>query len=148
MAFFYDDEAVHLFNPPKDRVSYCNEWIQRQLGRYKDNQLGLCALELLSTGDLIGMAGILSHEIDGQEEIEVGYHLLSKYWGNGYATEAAVFCKKFALENELAENIISIIHLENQNSMRVAERNGMKKLRETKFRDFPVFIFSTQGAST
>ena len=143
MEFFNDDEAVHLFNVPDDRLAYCNEWIDRQLNRYEENQLGLCALELLRTGELVGMAGILSHDIDGIKEIEVGYHLIRKYWGKGYATEAALVCQKYALENNFAKRIISIIHVDNQDSMKVAIRNGLKKGRKTVFRDFPVYIFST-----
>lgn len=50
--------------------------------------LGLPAIELRDTGDVIGYAGLT----DGRtcaDEPELAYELLRRQWGHGYATEAA-----------------------------------------------------------
>ena len=42
----------------------------------------------------IGYCGLhLQKNVDGTDEIEIGYGLLRKYWGQGFATEAAEACK-------------------------------------------------------
>ena len=60
------------------------EWV---IPGYK-NGLGLFVLIEKETGIRIGHAGLVKQEIDGKEEIEIGYWLLPQYWGKGYAREA------------------------------------------------------------
>ncbi|MBL0044007.1 MAG: GNAT family N-acetyltransferase [Flavobacteriales bacterium] len=66
--------------------------------RYERDGSGLHALELLGTGEFVGLCGLLTQEVDGKMELEIGYHLLPGQWHKGFATEAAVFCKAFARE--------------------------------------------------
>ena len=61
------------------------EWV---IPGYK-NGLGLFVLIEKETGIRIGHAGLVKRQIDGKEEIEIGYWLLPQYWGKGYAREAA-----------------------------------------------------------
>lgn len=53
-----------------------------------ERSLGLPAIELRDTGDVIGYAGLIDGHI-GADEPELAYELLRRHWGNGYATEAA-----------------------------------------------------------
>lgn len=117
------------------------EWIELQLARYKENRYGLLALVDKSTGKLIGQCGLLSQKVDGKDELEIGYHLIPKYWGNGYAIEAASEFKNISFENNLAESIISIIDTNNSRSQKVAQRNGMTLETQTIFLGMDVFIF-------
>ena len=116
-------------------------WINGQLRRYNENKYGLMAIVLKSSGELIGQCGLLNQLIDSKEEIEIGYHLLPKFWKNGYATEAVKLFKVFAFENDLAESLISIIHTENIASQKVAERNGMTRSSSTTFRDMEAYVY-------
>ncbi len=94
--------------------------------RYADNRLGLQALIDKQTGAFIGQCGILIQEVNGINEIEVGYHLLRKHWGKGYASEAAQMFRDYGFENKVADSLISIIHPLNFPSKNVALRNGMR----------------------
>lgn len=96
------------------------------LQRYADRRLGLQALLLKDTGTFIGKCGLLLQEVNGLPELEIGYHLLRKYWGNGYATEAAQLFRDYGFENRFADSIVSIIHPLNVPSQQVALRNGME----------------------
>jgi ribosomal-protein-alanine N-acetyltransferase len=82
--------------------------------------------------------------VDGIDELEIGYHLIPRYWGNGYATESAGAFKEMGFENNLAESIISIIDVKNLSSQKVAQRNGMTKEARTKFIDMDVYIYRIQ----
>ena len=66
-------------------------------------------------------------------ELEIGYHLLKKYWHKGYAIEAAELFKNYAFENNLCQSLISIIHINNTASHHVAIKNGMLKEKQIEF---------------
>jgi len=107
------------------------EWITFAMKRYETGRLGLQALISRENGAFIGQCGLIVQEVNGREVIEIGYHLISKYHGNGYATEAAQMFRDYGFEHNFADSIVSIIHPLNTNSKKVAIRNGMK-LVETK----------------
>ena len=143
---FFGDPVNTTFLPnPKmlSKEERANELITIILNRYKENGSGLQGLILKDTGEFIGMCGLLRQDVGGKEEIEVGYHLLRKYWGKGYATEAAQKFRDIGFQDKWADTIISIIHPLNFASKNVARRNGMT-LRETGilFRGNECDIFS------
>ena len=59
-------------------------------------------------------------------ELELGYRLLTHYWGKGFATEAAIAMKTYAFNEMDLTRLISLIETENIASIRVAEKNGFK----------------------
>lgn len=120
----------------------CTTIIERQLERYAvNNYNGLRALIDKETGELVGQCGLLIQEVDGVTELEIGYHLIPRFWKKGYATEAAMYFKEYAFDIGLCESLISIIHIDNINSQQVASRNGMKPEKETVFKEIPVVIY-------
>ncbi|WP_247237207.1 GNAT family N-acetyltransferase [Telluribacter sp. SYSU D00476] len=141
--FFEDTEAVaylpdFCLDTAEEKAQY---WINRQLGRYRENRYGLQALVHKQTGELIGQCGLLLQEVDGQTELEVGYHILPRYWGQGYAPEAARLFIDYAFEQGLAPSIISIIDIRNIKSQRVAEKNGLIREKQTRWADRDVYVY-------
>ncbi len=141
--FFKDKEAVEFipdfgFNSAEERSKH---WIEKQTNRYSNNMFGLQALINKKTNEFIGQCGLLKQTVDGKTEIEVGYHLFKKYWGQGYATEAAKLFIDFAFQNGLADSIISIIETKNIKSQRVAVKNGLINEKQTVWTELDVFIF-------
>ena len=51
----------------------------------RSSAFGCTAMGLRSTGELIGTSGLQPLEDTG--EIEVGYNMSERYWGQGYGTE-------------------------------------------------------------
>lgn len=125
----------------KDYRQLATEWILKQLERYETDGFGHLAVIEKSSGDFIGMGGILVRELDGEKVFEIAYSLKPAYWNQGFGTEIAQQLKQFGLENQICTNFISIIHKQNEASMHVARKNGMKILRETNFMGMKVFIF-------
>lgn len=113
----------------KNERELCEFWFEKCLARYKEDRGGLNAVILKSNGKLIGKAGLLVQDVGNEKRLEVGYSFLPEYWHQGYATEAAVFAKNFGFENEFDKefnsNIISMIHIENTGSAKVAFKNNM-----------------------
>ena len=77
----------------------------------------------------------------GKTFFEIGYSILPKFWGMGYASEASQKCRDFAFENNFSDYLISMINIENIGSQKVALRNGMKLERETISKGDAVYIF-------
>jgi [ribosomal protein S5]-alanine N-acetyltransferase len=125
----------------------CAMMIQRSIDRYAKDGSGLNAL-LLEDGTPVGQCGLLTQEVDGLAELEVGYHLLPAFWGKGYASEAAVACKRFAFEHRLAPSVISLIDPENTLSRAVAKKNGMVPGPRTEHRGVPADVWRVFPTAT
>jgi RimJ/RimL family protein N-acetyltransferase len=123
---------------PKEQ---CDKWFELCENRYKNDLGGMNVLIDKSTNKLVGQCGLLIQDVDGTKELEIGYSMLPKYWNNGYATEAAKKCRDFAFINSYMDTLISIVHIDNINSEKVALKNGMTKTKQTVFKGMPVNIF-------
>ena len=96
---------------------------------------------LCHTNEFIGQCGLLVQTVDGIKELEIGYSILPQFWKQGYATEAAKKCSIFAKENDFVQSLISIIHIDNLPSQKVALKNGMHLDKTTVYDNNPVHIF-------
>jgi RimJ/RimL family protein N-acetyltransferase len=105
------------------------EAVKRLLHEYANAQeargFSSWALVGLASGALIGDVGFGIFEPTG--EVELGYTLARRYWGHGYATEAAAACLAAGRAQLSTERIIAAVDERNEPSMRVAERIGMRK---------------------
>ena len=106
------------------------EWLDRQLSRYREHGFGLWAVVLKETGEVIGQCGLTMQPWKNEKVLEIGYLFQRQFWHNGYASEAAAACKKYAFEVLKADEVCSIIRDTNLPSQKVAERNGMTKKDE------------------
>jgi RimJ/RimL family protein N-acetyltransferase len=128
-AVIADPVAMQYYPRTFERQD-AEEWIERNLHRYAEHGHGLYAVVLKASGDVIGDCGLVTQQIEGQAELEVGYHLRRDQWGHGYATEAARACMEYAFRELAVAKVISLIRPENLPSRRVAERNGLRVERE------------------
>lgn len=103
------------------------EWLDRQITRYKKYGFGLWAVILKSTDEMIGQAGLTMQPYKDTEVLEIGYLLKEIFWHHGYASEAANGCKEYAFEQLNRDKVYSIIKSDNYASMKVAKSMGMKK---------------------
>jgi [ribosomal protein S5]-alanine N-acetyltransferase len=140
-AILSDPETMRFYPHPYDRAGV-EEWIARNRSRYRDDKVGLWALDSKLTGKLIGDCGITVQHIDGDKLYEIGYHLRRDHWGQGFASEAAIACRDWAFTNLNADRLISLIRPANHPSRRVAERAGMSLWKEVTWRDLPHCVYS------
>jgi len=73
--------------PPHRRIDAEGRPTVADLAARIASQPGLLAIELRSTGEMIGYCGLIPRE--GSDEPELAFELLQRFWGHGYATEAA-----------------------------------------------------------
>lgn len=141
-----DPETMRHYPAPLDRVQV-EEWIARNRQRYSEDGVGLWAMVLKTTNEVIGDCGIIRQQVEGEYLYEVGYHLRRDLWRQGLATEAAIACRDWGFANLGVERIISLIRPENLPSRRVAERNGMAIWKEVNWRGLRHYVYSVNRQS-
>lgn len=119
-----DPITMQYYPSPKNREE-TRQWLDRALEDYRDRGHWLWAVCSRATGDPVGQCGLIHQVVNDQSELEIGYLIARRYWGRGYATEAAIACRDYAFETLQRQRVISLIHPENLASRRVAEKNGM-----------------------
>jgi ribosomal-protein-alanine N-acetyltransferase len=121
-------------------------FLERIFAGYRDDAPSQFAVIVGAENKLIGYCGFFRQTVDDAEEIEIGYRLDAKYWGQGLATEATRAVRDHAFNDLKLDHVISLIHPDNIASRRVAEKNGMIPERETVFRGFPTIVFGIRHA--
>ena len=106
-------------------AALAGHWILRRYGSY--------VLEEKTLNRVIGIAG-LDYPNDWPEP-EIQWALTRKYWRKGYASEAARSVKQMAATYLPDISLISLIHPENQNSIKLARSLGAYFERDYYFRD-------------
>lgn len=102
-------------------------WIARRKHGYEKNGIDyLLAVDRISH-EVVGQVGLLKEEIEGKEVWEIGYILLSRYCGNGYATEGAKAIADYAFRVLHVSRVVCDIRLMNKPSIFVAKRLGMRE---------------------
>jgi len=138
-----DPQTMRYYPAPYDRAGV-EQWIERNRQRYQDDGVGLWAMELKKTQELISDCGIIRQQIEGEHLYEIGYHLRRDHWHQGLATEAAIACRDWAFAHLKTERLISLIRPENLPSRRVAERNGMTIWKEVGWRGLLHYVYSIE----
>lgn len=142
LPFYLDPTSTQFWEGiPADPRLACQEQFERVFERYQQGLGGMNALVLKESNTLVGMCGLLVQMVDEVQELEIGYSLLPAHRKQGYAFEAASKCKTHAFEKQLSTSLISIIHVDNIPSKKVAIKNGMSLDKTTSYKDNPVDIF-------
>src|SRR5262249_39935305 len=143
LEIWADPEAMRFFPSTLDHQAM-REWIERNQIRYEKYGHGFWAVILRTEQKFVGDCGLVIQEVDGVEELEVGYHFNRKYWGRGFATEAARACMDYAFNQLGRRRIISMIRPENTPSRRVAERNGLRIEKEVYWRGYQHYVYALE----
>jgi ribosomal-protein-alanine N-acetyltransferase len=77
----------------------------------------------LKNGPFIGWCGLRYYP--PKNEVDLGYRLMKKYWGMGFATEASEVCLKYGLKTLGLQKILGKSMPENVRSLKVLKKLGM-----------------------
>jgi RimJ/RimL family protein N-acetyltransferase len=144
-AMAADPEVMHFFDDQE--LDRARAWRQMALfaGHWSLRGYGLWIVELKKTGEFLGRVGLW--EPEGWPGTEVGWALARQHWGHGYATEAARASIQFGFNDVGVSELISLIDVGNDASVRVAERVGMKLREEIIFHGKPILVYSIDQAA-
>ena len=139
----FADPYARRFYPQMADGDAVTEWIAWSLRNYDDFGFGLLAVEPLGEARLIGDCGLTFQDVEGEQLLEVGWHILSAERGKGYATEAARAVLAHAWESLGASFVCSKVHPENTASATVAGRVHTHRREYMKHRE-PRLLFYTE----
>jgi RimJ/RimL family protein N-acetyltransferase len=97
---------------------------------YRRYGFGLYAVELKESGQPIGICGLVKRE--ALADVDIGFAFLPDYWSKGYAVESAAAVKAYGLEALGLKRLVAITNPENEGSMRVLEKIGLKYQRQVQ----------------
>ena len=124
-----DPEMMDLLGGPMDRAA-SDAWIARQMVHY--GREGYCFWAVEACGGvapLIGAVGLikLRDDMPAAPAIEIGWRIGRKFWGRGYATEAAHAAVADGFDNIGAREIVAFTVPHNVRSRAVMEKLGMQR---------------------
>jgi ribosomal-protein-alanine N-acetyltransferase len=135
MRRFYP-EGTLTYEETKEEL----EWFLN--GHPHHPELGLWATILKETGEFIGRCGLLPWTIDNEGEVEVAYMIDKSHWGKGLGSEAAQGILEYGFGTLGLSRLICLIDRDNQASIRVAEKIGMKFEKEGEDEKGPFNLYS------
>lgn len=130
------DPETMIFFPRPRTAEESTESFEKLRSNLMVNEYGLWAAEEKSSGMFMGFVGISWQEVPTLAEPkcqEIGWRLAKKFWGNGYATEAARVVLDYAIETLKVEELYSITSVLNTPSINVMKKIGLIERPELKF---------------
>ena len=124
-AILQDAQTMTYYNGAFDDVRV-DQWLQKQLDRYKTFGIGLWAVIRKSDARLIGQCGLTWQPWKDRDVLEIGYLFNRHFWHQGYAREAAAACRDYAFDVLQAAEVCSIIRDTNLPSQNIARAIGME----------------------
>ncbi|MEZ5977509.1 MAG: GNAT family N-acetyltransferase [Planctomycetota bacterium] len=135
--FTYDDAPflVRLLNEPaylrhigdfgvRDDAGACAYLDRSPFASYAQNGFGLSKVSLRSSGEPIGMCGLIRRP--GLDAPDIGFAFLETYQGRGYAFEAARAVLDDARSRLGLERVLAVTALDNERSARLLEKLGLR----------------------
>lgn len=103
------------------------------------NGWGFWAVELKDTSEFIGFIGLHNQPVlfEFSPCVEIGWRLLKRYWGMGYATEGARAALIYAFEELNLNKVVAFTALTNKPSEAVMKRLGMTEVKQFKHPELP-----------
>ena len=96
----------------------------RSYNHYDRYGFGRWSVFIRDSGDYIGFCG-LNYKLD-LDEVDVGFRFLKRYWGQGYATEAARGSLLYGFKEYALDRIVARAMRENLASHQVIQKLGMR----------------------
>lgn len=112
------DRGVHSL---EDALGYIEKGPRTS---YAKNGFGLYKISLKATGEAIGMAGLIKR--DSLPDVDIGYAILERFWGQGFAYEAASAIMQEGRTVYGLARIVGIVKPGNTGSIRVLEKLGLR----------------------
>ena len=126
----------------RDEAGTAN-YLDRNLAHWTEHGFGIWMLRDAETGTMAGRAVLRHLDIEGVDEIEVGYGFLPEFWGRGLATEIAQAWVRLGLERLRLTSLVALTLTSNNRSQRVLEKAGLNYERDLMYANQPQVLYRT-----
>jgi RimJ/RimL family protein N-acetyltransferase len=130
------DPKVMEFFPFRRSYEEADAVLGRLNGMLTEDGLGFYSIVLKQSAEPMGFCGLSHPNLPGifpDQTVEVGWRLATRFWGNGYATEAAKALLDHAFAAKGLDAVVSFAVEANRRSTGVMQRLGLHRIREFDF---------------
>jgi RimJ/RimL family protein N-acetyltransferase len=133
------DPEVHKYlgKRPVKTKKESEKILESVLQQYEERGIGRFAVIEKSSGEFIGWSGLrlnTEYNMNGfTKYYDVGYRLLKRYWGNGYATESGKASVNYAFNTMNLPELYATTHIENQASHQALLKIGLTYVEDFYF---------------
>lgn len=100
---------------------------------YEQHGFGLYLVELKESGLPVGICGLVNR--DSLADVDIGFAFLPLYRAQGYAFESAAAVKAYAFDVLGLKRLVAITNPDNEGSIKVLEKLGLKYERMVRLSD-------------
>jgi RimJ/RimL family protein N-acetyltransferase len=136
-----DSDAAYMARLGGTRSeSQTRDYLTRNLKHWDQYNFGLWMLRD-HAGAIVGRCVLRHLDVEGTDEVELGYGLHTPYWGRGLATEVAKELLRLGRSELARETVVAVTRPENHGSQRVLVKTGLALEREIAYDGVPHLLF-------
>ncbi|MFC5269818.1 GNAT family N-acetyltransferase [Adhaeribacter terreus] len=139
-----DPEVIKYTGDPPFESELAAENFIRNYPDYSKNGYGRWLVVRKTDDEILGWCGLKF--LPETQETDVGYRFFKKFWGMGYATEAAEACLEYGFKNLGLQTIVARAMHENPASIQVMKKIGMAYWKETDCAHEPAVCYKITKA--
>lgn len=124
--------------------SQTREYLARNLKHWDQYNHGLWMLRDLD-GAIAGRCVLRHLDVEGTDEVELGYGLHTRYWGQGLATEVAKALLAFGWAELGRDTLVAVTRPDNHGSQRVLAKTGLALEREIVYDGITHLLFRSRA---
>ncbi|REH56081.1 RimJ/RimL family protein N-acetyltransferase [Tenacibaculum gallaicum] len=129
---YLGNKPITTYKQAEDNIAFIQE-------QYKERGIGRFACIEKTSGDFIGWSGLKLNQ--GEKEtlngftnfIDIGYRFIPRFWGKGYASEAAFACLDFGFKKLNYDIIYGAAETENIGSNKILQKIGLRYVNDFVF---------------
>jgi ribosomal-protein-alanine N-acetyltransferase len=144
-----DPEVLKYLNQkPFTSINQSRELISYLRQQYAENGIGRWAVIEKQTNEFIGWSGLklIRETINNHTNYyDIGYRLIKRFWGKGYATESAKAAIRYGFETLAADTIYGMCHINNSASKNALEKVGLEYVETFDLNRIPHHWFKTNN---
>src|SRR5262249_52436800 len=116
-------------------------YLEQQVAHWEQHGFGWWAARERATGRFVGRGGVRHALVEGRTEVEVGYGLMSEFWGRGLATELARESVRVGFDLLHLPELTCFTLPRNLASGRVMEKAGFRYEKDVVYAGLPHIFF-------
>ncbi|MGH9140333.1 MAG: GNAT family N-acetyltransferase [Vicinamibacterales bacterium] len=139
-----DEQFMALLGGVRDKAGTI-AYLEMNVKHWADHGFGMWMLREATTAELVGRAILRHLDVEGVDEVEVGYGFMPAYWGRGLATEIACECVRIGREQLHLRSMVAITTPANIASQRVMQKAGLVYERDIVHAGVPHRLFRIEA---
>lgn len=140
-----DPNVMRYIRPPEKDLEETKVTLKEKILSYMQEHPGYGNWAIHLRGNNCFIGWVLLKHLEDSGLVEIGYRLHEKFWGSGYATEAAIAMREHAFQTLQLSKVVGITHPENLASQHVLQKVGMQNAGMARFFNMDVAYFEMKN---